>query len=250
MNCERCQLLVDDYVDGTLAAEERSAIETHLAACAACRVMANDFRAIRSAAGNLERHTPPAKAWADIASAVERERTQSFMGRIFGSVAPSSAGPIVRSGFAVAALLLLLVGGTSWFVWNRMSNAEPALRTAIPAPATDPELAQTVEHELKLAEEHYQNAIAGLEKITRSESATLDPQVAAVLQKNLEVIDQAIGESRAALQTQPTSDVAQESLFEALRNKVVLLQETVVLINEMRKGNQEGTARIVSGLNQ
>jgi hypothetical protein len=71
-----------------------------------------------------------------------------------------------------------------------------------------------------------------------------------VLQKNLEVIDQAIGESRAALQTQPTSDVAQESLFEALRNKVVLLQETVVLINEMRKGNQEGTARIVSGLNQ
>jgi hypothetical protein len=71
-----------------------------------------------------------------------------------------------------------------------------------------------------------------------------------VLQKNLEVIDQAIGESRSALRTQPASEVAQESLFEALRNKVSLLQETVVLINEMRKGNQEGTARIVSGLNQ
>jgi hypothetical protein len=104
--------------------------------------------------------------------------------------------------------------------------------------------------ELKLAEEHYQKAIAGLELITRKESAALDPQVAAVLQKNLEVIDHAIGESRAALQTQPTSDVAQESLFDALRNKVALLQDTVVLINEMRKGNPEGTARAVSGLNQ
>jgi hypothetical protein len=109
---------------------------------------------------------------------------------------------------------------------------------------------RSVETEFKLAEEHYQNAIAGLEQITRTESTALDPQVASVLRKNLDVIDQAIGESRAALQTQPTSEVAQESLFEALRNKVGLLQDTVVLINEMRKGDPEGTARAVSGLNQ
>jgi hypothetical protein len=44
--------------------------------------------------------------------------------------------------------------------------------------------------------------------------------------------------------------VAQESLFGALRSKVALLQETLTLINVMRKGNQEGAARIVSGLNQ
>ena len=44
--------------------------------------------------------------------------------------------------------------------------------------------------------------------------------------------------------------MAQESLFEALRNKVSLLQDTVTLINEMRKGNPEGTARVVSGLKQ
>jgi anti-sigma factor RsiW len=243
MNCEDCQSLVDDYVDGALAAEERAAVETHLAGCAACRAMAHDFRAIRSAAASLERHTPPANTWTKIAVGVERERHRSYFGRIFGS------GPAWRP-LAVAATLLVLVGGMSWAVWSRISTTEPAHRTVTTAPPADPELAQTVEHELKLAEEHYQNAIAGLEKITRSESGALDPQVAAVLQKNLEVIDQAIGESRAALQTQPTSEVAQESLFEALRNKVVLLQETVGLINEMRKGNQEGTARIVSGLNQ
>jgi Putative zinc-finger len=245
MNCDRCEALVDDYVDGTLAQDEQAAVETHLAGCAACRAMAHDFRSIRSTAGSLERHTPPAQAWSEIAAAVDRDRSRSWVNPL------SYVGPIFRSGFAVAAaLMLVVVGGASWVLWIQMRGTEPAHRTATTATPSDPELAQTVEHELKLAEEHYQNAIAGLEKITRSESAALDPQVAAVLQKNLEVIDQAIGESRAALQTQPASDVAQESLFEALRNKVVLLQETVVLINEMRKGNQEGTARIVSGLNQ
>jgi len=44
--------------------------------------------------------------------------------------------------------------------------------------------------------------------------------------------------------------MAQESLFDALRSKLELLQDVVSLINEMRKGNPEGAARIVSGLNQ
>ena len=70
------------------------------------------------------------------------------------------------------------------------------------------------------------------------------------MQANLRVIDDAIGDSRAALKTDPSSDLAQDSLFEALRSKVTLLQDTIALINEMRKGNQEGAARIVSGLNQ
>ena len=71
-----------------------------------------------------------------------------------------------------------------------------------------------------------------------------------ILKANLTVLDGAIGESREALKQEPENDVAQQSLFEALSNKVALLQDTIALINEMRKGNQEGAARIVSGLNQ
>jgi hypothetical protein len=64
------------------------------------------------------------------------------------------------------------------------------------------------------------------------------------------VIDEAITESRAALHTEPQSESAQESLFAALRRKVALLQEMLALINEMRKGNQEGAARILSEINR
>jgi hypothetical protein len=239
MNCDRCQALIDDYVDDALPAEDRAAVEQHLAACAVCRTLAEDFRAIRLAAADLERHAPPARTWARISSAVqdERERRRGWL----------------RVGWqplAIAATLLLIVGGTSWVVWRQLGTADTSHSASAPSPTADPELVQSVELELKLAEEHYQKAIVGLEQITKAESGQLDPQIASVLQKNLDVIDQAITESRAALQTQPTSEVAQESLFEALRSKVSLLQSTVGLINEMRQGNQEGAARIVSGLKQ
>jgi hypothetical protein len=105
-----------------------------------------------------------------------------------------------------------------------------------------------VEADLQAAEAHYEKAIQGLEQIARSDGGELDPQVAAVLQKNLQVVDLAIDESRAALRAEPSSDGAQDSLFEAMRTKVALLQQTVELINEMRKGNQAEAGRLMQDL--
>ena len=252
MTCDRCHALVDDYVDGTLSANDLKAIEAHLAECDACRAMAADFGSIRRSARELEPRVPPPHVWAKLATSFEAPPSRRRFGAARrGLPASFGSGPLWRP-LAIAVTVIVLIGGTSWILLRQPSapTRSSSSRAIATTSATDPELAQSVETELKLAEEHYQKAIAGLEQITRTESTALDPQVAAVLQKNLEVIDQAIGESRAALQTQPTSDVAQESLFEALRNKVALLQDTVVLINEMRKGNPEGTARAVSGLNQ
>ena len=110
--------------------------------------------------------------------------------------------------------------------------------------------AQSIASELALAEGHYQKAISGLEQIANAEKGALDPRTAATLQKNLAVIDQAITESRAALQAQPNSEPAQQSLLESFKTKIALLQDTVALINEMRKGNDAGAAKIVSGLKE
>jgi hypothetical protein len=64
------------------------------------------------------------------------------------------------------------------------------------------------------------------------------------------VIDQAIKESRSAIQSQPASQLAQDSLFEALRRKVALLEDTVSLINTMRKGDEAGTARVIRDMSK
>ena len=112
------------------------------------------------------------------------------------------------------------------------------------------QLAKSVEDDLLQAEQHYQRAITGLEQIANADKGALDPHTAATLQKNLSVIDQAISESRAALKAQPTSEPAQQSLLDSFKTKIALLQDTVALINEMRKGNDAGAAKIVSGLKQ
>jgi hypothetical protein len=246
MTCDRCQSLIDDYVDGAIDPDARKDVEAHLVECDACRAMAEDFGTIRRTARELEPHTPPPSVWSKLSASLEGERRRGILGGISGG------GISAWAPLATAALIAVVVGLAAWVAIQRQSApAQPPQAAAAPqASPAEQELVQSVETELKLAEEHYQKAIAGLEQITRAESAALDPQVSAVLQKNLAVIDDAIGESRAALQTQPTNEVAQESLFQALRNKVSLLQDTVLLINEMRKGNQEGAARVVSGLNQ
>jgi hypothetical protein len=82
------------------------------------------------------------------------------------------------------------------------------------------------------AEQHYEQAIAGLQQLADAQNAALDPETRAVLTKNLAVIDRAIDESRAALAQEPASTLAQESLLDALETKVALLQDTVALAND------------------
>ncbi len=234
MTCDDYREAMSEYVErAPQDASARAALERHLATCETCRSLEADLRSIRAAAATLEQATPPADAWARISSRLAAEPP----------AAGASRAP-VRRWLAVAALIVLVAGG-GWLAL-RVTRAPRATTAA--ATAAAPASSQSVEHELRLAEQHYENAIAGLEQIAKEGGQDLDPATAAVLQSNLRVIDDAIGQSRAALAEQPASAVAQESLFDAMKNKVALLQDTISLINEMRKGNQEGAARIVQGL--
>ncbi|MGE0444665.1 MAG: anti-sigma factor [Vicinamibacterales bacterium] len=241
MNCpHRSQ--IDDFIDGALPPADARAFEAHLASCGECGPVVADLRAITATARVLERHAPPPAAW----SRIERE-----LGAARGAAPASRTALSLAANWrslAAAAALVIIAGGISW-LGVRLVSVAPTEQAAPAAAAADPALVQSVETQLRLAEEHYANAIAGLDAIAQAEDTALDQDTADVLQANLTVIDAAIGESRAALQANPSSALAQQSLFSALQSKVSLLQNTIALINEMRKGNEAGAARIVSGMN-
>ena len=238
MSCTDYEIALGDYVDGTLDERARVEFEAHLASCERCRALVIDFGTLREATLALEPELPSPQVWTKLSAAFEAERGSSSRG----------GWALVWQRLAASAVAIALIASLAW-IGNGLSRIDgPAGRlasTAVSQPAPI-----SVEAQLDLAETQYTDAIAGLESIARSEQSALDMETADVLQANLTVIDGAISESRAALQTEPDNPTAQESLFEALRSKLELLQDVVALINEMRKGNPEGAARIVSGLNQ
>jgi anti-sigma factor RsiW len=227
-----------DLVDGRLDSGEQRQIERHLEACAHCRALVTDLRSIRAAAFMLDRREPAAALWLKVQNAVRAEPSPSAGWRSRGSWP-------VWLGAAAALILATVIGLLPLMNRNATSTQDPPAAAASEEPTVD-----SVAAEFAKAEEHYQKAIDDLQTIANKDTGELDPQVAAVLQKNLSVIDQAITESRAALKTQPSSTNAQEGLFDALRTKVALLQQTVELINEMRKGNQAEAGRRLSTLSQ
>lgn len=243
MKCEKYAGDLADFVDGTLDLARQRELERHLEACAVCRGLVADLRAIQAAAFTLDRMEPPASVWTRIAADVE---TASRVTPRRAFEVPMPEWSARWMAIAAALLVATLVG--LYTLGNRPSSA-PAV--AVDGSETDPAaLVASVEADLQAAEAHYEKAIQGLELIAKSDTDALDPAVATVLQKNLHVIDQAIDESRAAVRAQPASVNAQDSLFDAMRNKVALLQQTVELVNEMRKGNQAEAGRIMQGLNQ
>jgi len=128
--------------------------------------------------------------------------------------------------------------------------AAPAPAVADTSNATEVPTVETVEETMRRAEAEYEKAIAQLEQMVKSGDASVSTTTVATLQRSLTTIDSAIAETRAALTENPENQPARTSLFEALRNKVNLLQHTVVLMNEMRKGDASGAAEAAAGLNK
>jgi hypothetical protein len=235
MSCQEHLDAIGELVDGGLEGDAAKHLERHLAECAGCRELSEDLLRLRQAASSLPPITPPERVWTELKRRLEAEQAPAYH-RWF-------ALPLWRPALALAAVLTLVVGstvGVRWFV----SEEDPAVHPGRAA------VVQSVETELRLAEQHYERAIAGLEEIARAERDGLDPVLASTLDANLAIIDDAIKESREAIKAHPTNRLAQESLFEAFRRKVTLLQDTILLINEMRKGNQAEAARIIQDFNK
>ena len=220
-SCEDVRGLLSAWVDGDLPAEVRDRVREHLAGCAVCRGLADDLGAVRDAARQLGPIVPPDHIWLEVAGQVQID-----------TGVPAAAPRRSKSGgtfqwLGLAAALILVTLGI-WLVGRPVPDAPPTeVREASPA--------DVVAAELDLAAEHYERAIATLETMATAGELPVEPAITATLRDNLGVIDRAIDESRQALAENPDSQPARDSLFDALRQKVGLLQATVLLMNEIRR---------------
>ena len=247
--CDQVRPQLSDYVDGHLDTARAAEVRAHVASCNECRSIADDLGRLRDAARSLGSVQPPAHVWLEIAGRIRLEGgapAASTSARVLPR--PSRSDTWQWLGLA-AALVVVTLGVYSLAQPDAPAAAPVAATNASSAGnATDAPTVETVEETMKRAEAEYEKAIAQLEQVVKSGDATVSAASVATLQRSLTTIDSAIAESRAALTSSPDSQPARTSLFEALRNKVNLLQHTVVLMNEMRKGDASGAAEAAAGL--
>jgi hypothetical protein len=198
---------LDDYVDGSLSEGEFQEVELHIASCAACRDEERHLRRILAQASALPREIEPSRdLWAGIAERIEAERR----------VRPAWWGSI---GLALAATLVVAVGG-ALFLRTEPAYVVPAL-TTIPA-SHDPT-------SIGAAEQEYEHAATALMAALQARRDSLSPETLRSVEKNLLVMDQALGEVRAALGRDPGNPELTRMLVSTHRKKVETLRLMVRL---------------------
>lgn len=104
------------------------------------------------------------------------------------------------------------------------TSAEPVTRSAIRS--GDTKLAAASSRREKPT---YDHEIATLRGIVRERRSELDPKTLSVLEHNIQIIDDAIAQSRAALARDPRSRFLGEQLDDALDKKLELLRTAALL---------------------
>ena len=119
MNCADVEILLADYVDGTLRSEEKSALEAHLAGCAACAELAGDSA---GAVAFMERaatvDAPPelvTRILFEVTAGpshalVKPSLARRVFGRLFGGVFESILQPRFAMGMAMTVLSFAMIG--------------------------------------------------------------------------------------------------------------------------------------------
>jgi negative regulator of sigma E activity len=258
---------LSEYLDGELPPEEAAAVGAHLRECAACSAVLNDLKRVvaqAEAAANLAR-PPQADLWAGIAARIDAAGAPHAAPARPAPVATFQPRAARRIAFtlpqlAAAALVVAAVSGA--LVWQLRSGSPEGLRYDRAQSAGRPERpgsrgAQSAEAEswpadvaqpfraaeaggagahietVGLADAQYDAAVADLEKALKTGRGRLDASTIAIVEHNLQIIDQAISQAREALAGDPANTYLSSHLVEARRRKLDLLRRATALATDM-----------------
>ena len=204
--------------------------DAHRALCAECTALWAELDQISAQAARLPLLQPSRDLWQGIEARI------GATGQLIGGAADSPRGlhpffsrQTVRLAIA-ASLLVTVSSGVTWRLATRGGSSTAAAVPADLASGVDRETAE----ELHLASfqssvQSMDDEIKALEAIVADRRSSLDPRTISILEENLQVIDRAISESRAALVADPASRFLSEQFTRAYSSKLTLLRDAATL---------------------
>lgn len=247
MNCQKCQDLVGDFLEGTLQGREHELLGRHLEECLECAGVRSDLEAILLAAresqdvlvsppnpqamwlrirNTVEAELDAQRAAARRAEAAARERaaTAGFWSRLMGKRWELSLPQLAVS---VSVLLLVVSVATAFGLRGLGGGAElsgnEGVRGRSFAPNNFDAAADALYHRSYL--EQQQAKINYWRQRVEHRKANWNPQIRDAFERSVSVYDDTISQAVSALERDPHDEVSQEILNATLRDKVEFLRE-------------------------
>jgi len=225
MNCEKCQALLSDLLDGTLTGAARALVCQHLDECLHCTGVRDELSVIVATAqdaGSYELAPPNSRAlWLRISNTIEAERAQeqrtaAQVAAVVSSRRESVLTRVLHKHWTLslpqlsAAVAALVIGVAALTVFTVQS-----LRRAPPTEAKLPPVHRSInDQELDV-----------LMQRVEQRKGRWNPRMREAFERNLSVIDAAVNDSLEQLDQSPHDEVSEEALNDAMSHKKELLRE-------------------------
>ena len=211
MKCSKAQKLISDHIDGLLDAGKAMRLEKHLDDCPGCSRFLSDMESIVNSAKTLDTPGPFNDLWPAIKREVQSGNRKARKGwkDFLPDFTLYSRGPV----FALASILGFIL------LLPMLYLGLPHMRNAGDGPK-----AGTLSTFLT-AEQHYQSAIEALDRALAARETKLNPELLAVFENNLAIIDDSIRICKDSIGKSPENRETGKLLLICYREKVELLSE-------------------------
>jgi hypothetical protein len=223
MNCDTCQELIHDLIDGSISQRDEFTLNTHLKECLDCESVRQDLESIvgfcRTQRGQYEAPPNEQALWLRIRNVIEaelpktvvnEESKRSFFARLMGRSWELSLPQLVGA----TAAIILVVSLTTVVGLRRFGGYG--------VPANPPQVeASNINDRIWQRRQviDYWNQRVELNK------ARWSPEMRATFDRNMKTIDDSIATSLDELSRNPHDEISEQMLNESLNDKLTLLRD-------------------------
>ena len=235
MNCEKCQELVSDLLDGALSRQDELVLNQHLGECLQCAEVRSDLESIVGFCRTQRGEYPPIPneraMWLGIRNVIESENLAGALtappailrqkGSFVGWLNRSWELSLPQLAASVAGIVLVV--SLTTIVALRRGESGGGL-----SPATVVNTATTAAIDgTNVSSRMWQQrqAISYWNQRVEVNKVRWSQDMRDTFERNLKVIDQAVNDSMTELNRNPHDEVSEEMLNAALNEKLSLLKE-------------------------
>jgi hypothetical protein len=248
MNCEKCQELLSDFLDGALSSRDHTELGAHLEECLHCFTIRDEINSIvdfcREHRGEYVSPPNERALWLRIHNTIESEgrvaaataspspapgRSESWWSGLMGRTWELSFSQMTAAVAMIAVVVALITAFSVQRLQNNTAGSTPTIANAGTFNGTSPSnVAGPVAQSFSDVDDRMRQQQLVIEywnQRVEQRKAHWNQQMRDAFDRNMSVIDQAVNYSRDELRRNPHDEVSEEMLDAALNDKMELLRE-------------------------